>query len=213
MLYGRREGYAIAVCCIFFCLITGCRHYPHIPLSANELYLTSLTYDSPLDWITRCGHAPESYVADERFRILYRGLGRDEEEIKISMGDYFVRQPLKTFHFGSVLPGDKLALRIQTFFHETGWRINRHGYLIENVNCQNWLRVFEKGEAQVHVLITGKWAEEIKSKECGVLYSQVDFKFHNCSPRSFFPVEVSNLLDSYYTDWESPVGAVMEKPK
>ena len=79
-------------------------------------------------------------------------------------------------------------------------------YDAEETNCGgDWLRVFEKDGAQIHVHIMGPM-DSVPVPEGIVIPRMIMFKFHNYSPRSFFPKQVSELIDQYYTNWESPDG-------
>lgn len=208
MLYGRRVCFQVILCFAFalFAVIFGCRHVVHHPLAEHDIYFESIEYESALDWITRHGNDVETYIKTDFFREFCRNLGYSEDEINRILTDRFVRRKMTTYTFQSPSPGKKLAQQVLNFFTRTGWKIRRDILFPEETNCGgDWLRVFEKDGAQIHVHIMGPM-DSVPVPEGIVIPRMIMFKFHNYSPRSFFPKQVSELIDQYYTNWESPDG-------
>ncbi|MBP5321031.1 MAG: hypothetical protein J6334_08585 [Kiritimatiellae bacterium] len=201
-----RRKMKMFICLILLLSFLGCRHTLRHPLAEKDTFFESIESEFALDWIARHGHTVEDYIKTDFFLEGCRNLGNSDDEINEALADHFVRTEMTTYFFNSPLPGKKLARRILDYFTRTGWTVKRGLLFPEETNGGgDWLRVFEKGDAQIHVHIMGPM--EYVANPKGVFTPRtIMFKFHNCSPRSFFPKEVSDLIDLYYTDWESPEG-------
>lgn len=197
----------LLVCC-------GCRHFRPIPLEeGREIYFLSLTRTSPFSTFVKrsgCNSFPLIPLdSDPKFREFFRLLGIPERQINFEVKDFFFRNDVKTFEFGSVIPCDELSGIIGKYFSGNDWGVKRKKLFIEETNCGwQWIRVFEKGKAQVHVEIYGvprKFAKPFPAEKDRIcVENYIRLKFRNCSPRSFFSSKVQTLLDANYSDWSSP---------
>ncbi|MBR4172070.1 MAG: hypothetical protein IKR48_10500, partial [Kiritimatiellae bacterium] len=139
----------------------GCCHSQHIPLEESRgIYFLSLERTSPFSsLVKRSGYDSFPYLPLERdpeFREYFRMLGIPEAQINAERKDFFFRNDVKTFEFGSVIPCDELCGIVSNYFTGNGWKVKRKILFMEEANCGwQWIRVFEKGKAQIHVEING----------------------------------------------------------
>lgn len=199
---------------LLFCC--GCYHSKCIPLEEGcDIYFLSLERTSPLSaLVKRAGYNSFPFMPldrDPEFREFLSVLEVPEAQINAEVKDFFFRNDVKTFEFASAIPCDELCVIISNYFKGNGWMVKRGMLFMEEANCGwQWIQVFEKGKALIHVEISGMPKEQAKTIPVGkdqvCVENYIRLKFQNCSPRSFFSAKVQTLLDANYPDWASPDG-------
>ncbi|MDD2230185.1 MAG: hypothetical protein PHY48_12310 [Candidatus Cloacimonetes bacterium] len=105
------------------------------------------------------------------------------EEVEQALNDPFITSNMNYISFETLLSAKNISNEITNLLLKRGWHIGRNGLFLEDTNGNgDWIRVFSKNSARLHVHVVGPW----DSTGGDLIVRTVIFKFLNCTPEKIF---------------------------
>ena len=186
-------------------MVTGCVSVPNaVPGKNCFLYpnshfssQTNSTFWAGSEYIGVTNHADFVRVITNFLSVAGQLTLKEENDIR---SDPFISTPnLPHLTFTTFDPADRVARYYEKQFSNNGWQEVRGILFVEYCNAGgDWIRVYRKGEALIHIHIVGRWKRdkyELRGLKEGSYVSRlIVFRFVGIEPTAF--------LGSDYESWE-----------